>query len=298
MSATTDATGLTYEPFAEMPEYREVNRLFIDAVSLGGVERVLDLACGTGLLMELILERRADATSPAPRLRHLVGADLSAIALGIARRRLTQPTGPSGAAPRLGFVQCSAGSLPLPGESVDLVLVGNAIQLFPEPAAVLTEARRILRPGGVLAFNTSFHAGTFVPGTERFYIHWVEEAVKLLRRDGARTGSRRARGAAGAGPAERVVPAFSRPWLSPDDYERLLESSGMSVLHRAQHTVALSRAGLEAIGSYAELAGTLLRGYPMPAAAEALRGAVAPALARSGVEAIPRLWLDVIARKA
>jgi SAM-dependent methyltransferase len=46
--------------------------------------------------------------------------------------------------------QGDAQRLPLPGASVDSVVATYALCSMPDPLAVLTEARRVLRPGGRL----------------------------------------------------------------------------------------------------------------------------------------------------
>src|SRR5678816_3001286 len=58
----------TYEPFSLEPAYIDANRAFVQQGGLQGRARLLDLACGTGTVSELVLECAPDA--------HLNGLDL------------------------------------------------------------------------------------------------------------------------------------------------------------------------------------------------------------------------------
>jgi len=98
-------------------------------------ERVVDLGCGTGVLLGCLLEHlgtkgRVHAVDFAPRM--------------IARAREKHPD------ERVGFLVADAGAVPLPDGSVDRVVCFSAWPHFPDPEAVILEMRRILKPGGRL----------------------------------------------------------------------------------------------------------------------------------------------------
>jgi len=100
---------------------------------LGQVERALDLGCGDGRLTVLL------------RTRELIAADVSAVALERARRRL----------PAAEFVTLEPDApVPLEDASVDLVLCAETIEHVRDVQLLLSEARRVLRPAGVLAVTT------------------------------------------------------------------------------------------------------------------------------------------------
>jgi ubiquinone/menaquinone biosynthesis C-methylase UbiE len=105
--------------------------------------RVLDLACGTGALLHGL----ADAMPPRAPLRSYVGLDNSAAMLDAAQRA-------AAAAPPPFAVRWVAGAadeaLPLADASVDAVLCANSFHFFGAPATCLSEAARVLKPGGVL----------------------------------------------------------------------------------------------------------------------------------------------------
>ncbi|HKK37259.1 MAG TPA: class I SAM-dependent methyltransferase [Paracoccaceae bacterium] len=98
--------------------------------------RVLDLACGSGPLLELLHARSPELT--------LVGVDISPEELSLARARL-----PDGAAT---FLEAPAQDMAaLPDGSADAVLCHWALTLMDPVAPVLDEVRRVLAPGGRFA---------------------------------------------------------------------------------------------------------------------------------------------------
>lgn len=103
---------------------------------LAPVGDALDLGCGDGRLTELLPARRVTA------------ADVSAVALERARRRL------EGA--RLTELEPDA-PLPLADSEFDLVLCAETIEHVRDVQLLLSEARRVLRPGGALALTTPAH---------------------------------------------------------------------------------------------------------------------------------------------
>ena len=70
----------SYEPYADDPIYVAVNQALVDTIDLQDIERVADLACGTGLLTGLLFERK-----PAVAVCDI---DLDPQQIEIARRKL------------------------------------------------------------------------------------------------------------------------------------------------------------------------------------------------------------------
>src|SRR3982751_945852 len=92
-----------------------------------------DLGCGTGQV----------SASLAPFVRRVVAVDSSAAMLGAARKRLD---GVANVEVRTGALE----ALPLDDGELDAALLFLVRHYVAEPAAALAEARRVLRPGGVL----------------------------------------------------------------------------------------------------------------------------------------------------
>jgi ubiquinone/menaquinone biosynthesis C-methylase UbiE len=109
----------------------------LDLAAPAAGERVLDVACGTGVVARLAAERvGADG--------RVVGLDLNPGMLVVARSLLVE------AAP-IEWVQATAGRLPFPDGSFEVVCCQLGLQFFPDRAAALAEMARVLVPGGRLA---------------------------------------------------------------------------------------------------------------------------------------------------
>jgi len=103
--------------------------------------RIVDVGCGTG---EATL--RLAAIFPGASL--ITGIDLMPELLSVAESRLRdQCLAPQ---PEIRFEQGDGFDLALEDASVDLVVCRHVTQLLPDPRALLTEFRRVLRPGGWL----------------------------------------------------------------------------------------------------------------------------------------------------
>jgi ubiquinone/menaquinone biosynthesis C-methylase UbiE len=107
---------------------------------LGRCPRVLDVACGTGMLLKWLLDQVPAAEA--------YGVDASGDMLEQARNALKdQPH------VHLERVQIGAGEkagLPFTQETFDLIICTNALHDIPEPVVTLSGLRRLLAPGGQL----------------------------------------------------------------------------------------------------------------------------------------------------
>jgi len=111
------------------------------AIAQASPRRLLDVACGTGLLGERLRHRWSDLD--------LVGVDLSPEMLEQAARRLPRSEA-SGSTPLTDWREGSAERVPVGDDEFDTVVCTNAFHLVQEPAAALSEFRRALAPGGRL----------------------------------------------------------------------------------------------------------------------------------------------------
>lgn len=105
----------------------------IAAVASGPGTKSLDLCCGHGNVTAGLVRAGANA----------IGVDFSPAMLAMARD----------AVPGARFVEGDAMGLDFDDEEFDTVTIGFGIPHVPDPLAVFEEARRVLRPGGKLAFS-------------------------------------------------------------------------------------------------------------------------------------------------
>lgn len=106
------------------------------ALGLRPGDRVLDLACGTGLniphLRELVGERG-----------QVVGVDLTPAMLDIARKMIVKKGWTN-----IEMREADAANLPFPDASFDKAMVSFALVIIPDFVKALEEVRRVLVPGG------------------------------------------------------------------------------------------------------------------------------------------------------
>lgn len=106
----------------------------IETLHLQEGDRVLDLACGTGVAGRIAAER-------VGRTGTVVGVDAHPGMLAVAREHV--PEGPATA-----WHEATAENLPLEDDSFDAVVCSLGFQFFADKAAALREMRRVLAPGG------------------------------------------------------------------------------------------------------------------------------------------------------
>lgn len=99
-------------------------------------ESLLDVGCGTGVLLEAISASVPDAK--------LAGVDPSPEMLELARNRLGEG---------VLLKQSHAESLPFADQAFDVVVSTNAFHYFRDPVGALKEMARVLRPNGLLAIT-------------------------------------------------------------------------------------------------------------------------------------------------
>jgi SAM-dependent methyltransferase len=105
-----------------------------DAARLAPGDKVLDVACGTGVLAREALRRVTPGGAA-------VGLDRNEGMLAVARR----------ASPAVEWRQGTAEALPFPDGAFDAVVSQFGLMFFTDRVAALGEMGRVLRPGGRLA---------------------------------------------------------------------------------------------------------------------------------------------------
>ncbi len=131
-------------------------------------ERVLDTACGTGIVTRVALERFKG-------LKKIVGIDLNAGMLDVARENTPATE---------TLVEWHEGDichLPFPDASFDIVMCQQGLQYIPDKLAALRDMRRVLVSGGRLAFTVWQEQNRqAVAMTEAMLCHLGPEVVNQL----------------------------------------------------------------------------------------------------------------------
>ena len=120
--------------------------LLVERAAVAPGERVLDVACGTGVVTRAAAERAAAGG-------HVAGIDLNPGMIAVARSL------PPVAA--IEWREASALALPFQDSHFDVVLCQQGLQFFPDKALALREMRRVLRRGGRLALSVWNNAGLY-----------------------------------------------------------------------------------------------------------------------------------------
>jgi ubiquinone/menaquinone biosynthesis C-methylase UbiE len=123
--------------------------------TLGEVESVLDVSCGSGTLVEFLAEHVA---------QEALGIDIQSD--GFHKEVASSKDGASHSA---GCVKGDAHSMhSFPDERFDAVVAAHAFHELSDPETALSEIRRVLKPGGTLLI------ADFAKGVDRPYIIYKE----------------------------------------------------------------------------------------------------------------------------
>lgn len=161
MTAATyrDFTGTaaeTYERYFVPAIATPVSAPLLRAAALQPGERVLDVACGTGVIARLAAEQVGPTGS-------VTAVDLSPDMIAVASK---QPT-PTGAP--IDWQVADATTLPLPDEGFDVVLCQMGLMFMEDRAGAVAQMRRVLDPGGRVVVNT--------PGAIQPLFQLMEQAI-------------------------------------------------------------------------------------------------------------------------
>lgn len=108
----------------------------LDAAQVRPGQRVLDVACGTGVVARHAADRVGGDGA-------VTGVDLNEAMLAVARR----------VRPGITWRQGDAADLPFPDASFDVVTCQMALMFFPDPERAVAEMARVAAPGGVVAVD-------------------------------------------------------------------------------------------------------------------------------------------------
>ncbi len=173
----------------------------IEALSLSGVERVLDLCTGTA---DLALAART-ATPGAARV---VGVDFADAMLRVGRGKLLHARLDDA----VSLVRGDATRIPVADRAVDAVTIAFGIRNVERPAAACEEIHRVLRPGGRLAIlEFAVPTAPVLRAAYLAYFRYVLPRVgKLVSRHDT---------------AYEYLPASVDTFASPGEFVELLQAS-------------------------------------------------------------------------
>jgi demethylmenaquinone methyltransferase / 2-methoxy-6-polyprenyl-1,4-benzoquinol methylase len=128
--------GPTYDRYAALLSFGQDPRwrsFLVSRIEAGPRDTVLDVATGTGAVARELLARKQCT---------VVGLDQSPEMLAEARSRLP---------PEVQLVEARAEQLPFPDAAFDALTFTYLLRYVDDPAAVLRELVRVVRPGGTIA---------------------------------------------------------------------------------------------------------------------------------------------------
>jgi SAM-dependent methyltransferase len=147
--------------------FRQWGPVVAEAAAIHAGDRVVDIACGTGVLA-LAAARRAGPTG------EVIGVDPNEEMLEVARRHDAPIEWRAG----------RAESLPISDEHVDAVVSQFGFMFFEDKARALAEMMRVLRPGGRLAlavFDAIDHCPGYAVLAELLYRRFGQAAADAIR---------------------------------------------------------------------------------------------------------------------
>lgn len=127
-----------YERYQVPSIFAPLAQIFLDHVPVREGARLLDVACGTGIVAR-------SAASLLGAGGSVVGVDLNPGMLKVAAAKA--PRG----GPPFDWREGDVADLPCPDDAFDIVLCQQGLQFFPDKPAALCEMHRVLAPGGRLA---------------------------------------------------------------------------------------------------------------------------------------------------
>ena len=156
-----------YEEFFVPALFGEWGGRVAEAAHIQAGQRVLDVACGTGVLARAAAERVGAAGE-------VVGLDINEGMLAVARRK----------APYITWQSGPAESLPFEDDSFDAVVSQFGLMFFEDRQAALAEMKRVVRPGGHLAvavWDSLENTPAYATVTDLLQRLFGDEAANALR---------------------------------------------------------------------------------------------------------------------
>ena len=160
-----------YEQYLVPPMFAPWAARLIETCEVGEGDRVLDVACGTGVVARHAASRVSESGS-------VVGLDLNEGMLAVAEETAADNY------PSIEWRQGNATDLPFSDESFDVVCCQQALQFFDDPVTVVGEMRRVLTSGGRAGLSVwrplEYHPG-YVVLADALADHISDEAGTMMR---------------------------------------------------------------------------------------------------------------------
>ena len=145
----------TQAEFAEYTIFQNIN--------FSQAKKVLEVGCGVGAQTEILLRR-------FPKIQ-VTGIDLNDKQLAAARNYIGSLPGSTG---RYDFQRMSADNLNFEAQTFDAAYLCWILEHVPNPAQVLSEVRRVLRPGAEIVvtevMNSSFFLDPYSPHVWKYWM--------------------------------------------------------------------------------------------------------------------------------
>ena len=154
-SETEQSRLRTQAEFAEYTIFQNIN--------FSTAKKVLEVGCGVGAQTEIILRRFPKA--------HVTGIDLNEKQLAAASKYIGSIPSANN---RYEFHQMSADNLSFEAQTFDAAYLCWILEHVPNPAQVLSEVRRVLRPGSEIVvtevMNSSFFLDPYSPNVWKYWM--------------------------------------------------------------------------------------------------------------------------------
>ena len=121
----------------------------------------LEVACGTGTLLEMVLNWRRRRKLPQVKV---TGLDYAPSMLSGAKRRFANN-------PQVQVQHADAAQLPFADNRFDTANIANSIHCFPTIDGALRDILRVLKPGGTMAANVLLYPTGFAP------LRWAAQKI-------------------------------------------------------------------------------------------------------------------------
>lgn len=143
-----------------------------EGLPLWRAKNLLEVGCGVGAQTDILLRRHPDL--------HVTGLDASPTNLARAKRHLARLPWAKG---RARFEEGDAGAMHFGAESFDSAFLCWILEHVADPLLVLSETRRVLRPGSPIVctevLNATFFLDPYSPNTQTFWMAFNDHQLEI-----------------------------------------------------------------------------------------------------------------------